>query len=76
MMRTLRPLRVEGQVWPSVVAQCKLNRHHPEELRNKLTRLQHKWLDHPESCEHRGSALKSYARRYGLSHRRFCVGNV
>jgi len=40
------------------------------ELRAELTQLQGEWLEHLRNCERSGLALKAYAQREGLNHRR------
>ena len=40
------------------------------ELRAELTQLQSEWLEHLRNCERSGLALKAYAQREGLNHRR------
>ena len=40
------------------------------ELRAELTQLQSEWLEHLRKCERSGLALKAYAQREGLNHRR------
>ena len=41
-----------------------------KELRAELTQLQSEWLEHLRNCERSGLALKAYAQREGLNHRR------
>ena len=40
------------------------------ELRAELTQLQSEWLEHLRNCGRSGLALKAYAQREGLNHRR------